>query len=155
MSLGDGARQLIRDFQPYARSDPFTDDPLWLLREIQDIDKHRFLVNVTLDVDQLKWRAFRATGEEVRAFTVQPDVTVDFVPGPAFLEGARVEDGMELGRWHVNPPDPELKLEVKPGFLIVLDEGPGKGKTVSSTLNYVFGHVEHILNEAKRLPECQ
>ncbi len=69
--IAEDARRVIADLQPYQRGKDFGIDPLWLLHELSNIDKHRrpaltsLYVEPTMDVGS----------GEVEAFEVSP-------PGP-------------------------------------------------------------------------
>jgi hypothetical protein len=159
--LSSEARGLIRDFQPYMRSQPFDADPLWTLRELQNVDKHRFLVRVVLDFENIKWDGYPSPGEDplhptqIWAHDLVEGTTVEFVAGPGWATGATVEDDVELCRFILDPPNLELDLHVEPTFVVTLDEGPGGGQPLPGALLLILSRVNELLNRAKALPECQ
>jgi len=137
----EGAKNLVLNFQPYNRSHPVDTDPLWTLRKLQDVDKHRFLVRLQLDILTIN-------------FDVVPGYETELVPGPAFMyPNRRLEDDEWLCTVNVNPPSLETDFNLNPDFPVVFDKGPAEGQNVVFGLNDIRVRIGEVLGEAHKLPE--
>ena len=136
----DLAKDLVHEYQPYNRANPAEDAALWVLRKLQDVDKHRFLVRIQLDVTTIKW-------------AVVPGYETEMIPGPAFQIPTRLEDDERLCTILVNPPNPKLDLDLNPDFSVVFDEGPAEGQDVVTALSRITAEVGRVLRDAHKLPE--
>jgi hypothetical protein len=136
------AKKLIKSFQPYKRSNPADADPLWIIRELQNIDKHRYMVRLKFDVDGLRWN-------EV------PGCEVKFTPGEVFTNPSGPKSGMELGTFSVSPPSLEVDLEPDPAPAVAIDQGPGEGMNLLSGMFLFLGRAREVFERARSLPECR
>ena len=102
----NGARAVIEEIQPYQRGKDFRADPLWLIYELDRIDKHRELVLTAaaipdiqiseLDFEEVSEAAIGQVGsvqngDELAYWVVpkskEPDEDMTFTRGVAFGEG--------------------------------------------------------------------
>ena len=92
----------IRDFQPHQRGDAAKTQPLWVLQDMSNIDKHRHLNLAVM-------------GMPTAAFYVDP--SVEFIPTYRWSEGR-----LEVGR--MRPLMPEAEVQNDPSFIpqVILDE---------------------------------
>jgi hypothetical protein len=102
--------QIIRDMQPYQRPEP-TRDPLWILRQLDVVDKHRVVLAV-------------AHAGAVRELTINtPDEGVQVIetkdsPWQSLVEGAEL---LTL-RLTPNPPKSSSDLKIKMARRILFDK---------------------------------
>jgi hypothetical protein len=139
--LSEAARSHVESLQPYNRSTHYTADPLWTLRELQNMDKHRFLVRPILDINQV-------TNIYVEGFEVRSR------HGQAFWPGAVQADGALLITYLVQPPNRDLDLGVESDLQLVLDDGPGGGQPLPAVLQLIMSRVREAVTMARSLPEC-
>jgi hypothetical protein len=139
--VSDEARELVCGNQPYKRFNPPQASPLWTLDELQNIDKHRYVVRLTHDVNTV-------------GIVPKPGRDIKVTPGPAWLDIGRFKENEELCTLTVDPPDPEFEPEIDPNFPIVFDQGPADGEPIKGALGRLRYAVLVVLADARRLPEC-
>jgi hypothetical protein len=138
------ARKLIRGYQPYNRPDPIETDgvPLfWGLRQLQNVDKHRFLVNLGFEFGGLRADAF-------------PGHTIAMTPGEALRAVNGPQDGMHFCTFTVDPPNPDLDLKPDPAIFICFDKGPWDRRHVGLVLWRLLDAIADLYRDARSLPEC-
>jgi hypothetical protein len=111
------ARAIIEGIQPCKRREEWATDPLWLIHDLDRIDKHRELVISTAAMDRLDGRHFKIDG---------PVFSYDLTLGV----GKTLDDGGELASWvtiddSVTGPGPYAKVEYD--FNFTFRETFGKG----------------------------
>jgi len=124
-------RKQIEDLQPYNTGDDAIRDPLWLLDELSNIDKHRVLhivfagaVDVTMDLSGIE----ALDVKEVRVFTPKT-----------------LENGVPVASMRLVPTGTKGKLQVKPE--ITHEEhfgdrsGDLRGLRMGETLQDIRNHV--------------
>lgn len=132
-AIPPGAQAVIEGLQPWHTGQ---DDPLWMLHELSNTDKHR--------IPNLALALFEGSTYSVEP---SPDVTVrdvEFLPGP-------LVDGAPIGRLHLDKTDPDARVDVeyKPTFRVAFGEGtdsvgnalPTNGKPILQTLLLIHDAV--------------
>jgi hypothetical protein len=120
----------LRGLQPFVRwRDDGKGEPLWVLNELINTDKHR-----TLNLGTL--------------FLYQPELTVD-PPGSAEVTWVRsagpFEDGDEMARYR--KIDSRAKVHHRYGVDIVFkDPGPAEGTKVDVMLGWLFDTVVYVID---------
>lgn len=125
--LPAAARKIVEDVQPYKRGDAFRYDPLWWLRELSNIDKHRalhltFSANVGFKINPVNCEAYNR----------------------GFYGNRPLEGRTEIARIFVIPEDPskEMDVEFEPTFEIAFERRPpGEGNLVLPMLGDMISHV--------------
>ena len=133
-----GAQAVIKGLQPYHRGKDFASDPLWVLHELSNIDKHRLLIMahchstaMVMDVDR-----FRTEGNTI------------ILAGPMNVYGGFIEGETEVLNCHAIPADPSRDMNVE-FFRPLLDIGFKCGSIVDGIgLTSVLGNIHsHILTD--------
>lgn len=123
------AQARIRDLQPYQRPN-FALDPLWILQELSNVDKHRLLIIGAVSNRAAGYRP----GLSRNAHLLNVEVYNIPIKGEAVVV-----------RYQAAPIDPgkEMHVEFDPLLEIAFD-GPEivKGKGVIETLRSIFGYIE-------------
>jgi hypothetical protein len=124
---------IIESLQPYQRVDDPTADPLWLLNELTNIDKHRLLLVCGLAFTQVT----STFDGETRPFSTNPPIPL-IVGGSLGTIGFRPE-GSET--------DPlTMKMEMEPAALIAFDGGEPCGRQpVGELLARLKQEVESVV----------
>jgi hypothetical protein len=91
--ITDKAKETIAALQPYQRGEDFGLDPLWLLRELSNIDKHRRPALTSLYVEP----TMNVRSGSVEAFEVSPPGSIK--PGTDFVLGTyrRADQTADVG----------------------------------------------------------
>lgn len=127
--MDPNAQEVIKSLQPYHRGKDFALDPLWMLYELSNIDKHRLLLVGTVS-----------------------NVAAGFRPGMSYnykLLGANVYDAMIEGeaivvRYRATPDDPDKEMHVEfDPLLQIAFKGPTtvNGKGVVKALNTIHDYI--------------
>ncbi|MGH2584176.1 MAG: hypothetical protein ACRDJE_04620 [Dehalococcoidia bacterium] len=131
-------QQRIEQLQPYNRTTPAQDDPLWLLSDLSNTDKHHVL-----------HLAVWTLGGVATAF--RGDLQVHFTP--TYVNP--VTDGAELGRWRVTGQSGvvvKTELHSSSHLLITIDDpGPAQGRDIVAALTTVEHDVRSIIAELAQL----
>ncbi len=130
--IPNGADAIIERLQPYRQSD-YRSDPLWVLNELWNIDKHRRLNVVALNL--MGYKAILPQGRSI-------------VRGPFGV----LEDSAEIYRF-ILPPDVTPGVNMTETFLcnIALHEpGLGKPKALIPTLKKLVKFVESVVGSFVR-----
>jgi hypothetical protein len=147
----------VEGLQPYNRPDDPTLDPLWILTELNNIDKHRLLLVVGLAFD----RPVYTTRIGTESFPWDPTMGQAWTPRPllpgAFLFSVgRGKNGKplvgEMPPWL--PPDTKLEVEVTVDLRPRIAFGEGEvcaGKAVSDVLDQLKQTVEAVVTD---LAQC-
>jgi hypothetical protein len=130
------AQAIIEGLQPYHRGSSFREHPLWILHELDRINKHRLLHFVVA--------AFDGVGINTRTSR-----NVQINPGLFESNGGAIGTDTIVARIPLGPIDPtkEMLAEVKPAFFIALTQIPGGVQNISALsvleniFNYVYGSV--------------
>lgn len=139
--LPDDAKAIIEALQPYHRGDDMLMDPLRILREMDDIDKHRTVhltgwsaMVVTLDITHVP------PGSRVHSLYVRPI-------GP-------IESGAVLAELDFTATATDFAvMYMDKGFYfaITFDEGtPLDGREILESLYDLYAYVEGVLNALHR-----
>ena len=129
-----GAQACVEGLQPYKRGQDFRDDPLWILHDLDRINKHRYLhVSTAYGLGAL-WQPTET--RNLRAF------------GPGMLRSysGRVESGAPVMRIlgiHLADPSQDVYVEVHPAVDVVFSaETPTVGeRPVIETVALLYNHV--------------
>jgi hypothetical protein len=125
------AIKLIKSIQPYHRGTDYKKDPLWILNELERIDKHRTLHIVH---NRLTENNVIGTNTAIRSFNGAPR-------GESLKEGAKVA---EFVVERVDPNEP-MHMNYRPSSLITLEPGlPLAGNPLGQALRQVFDDVKSI-----------
>ncbi|MGA2036998.1 MAG: hypothetical protein ABSH04_05375 [Acidimicrobiales bacterium] len=116
------------------------ESPLWALRELQDIDKHRFLLRL------------RSAPGDWGAYVPPPGCTVVLTPLEGFYDLEGVKDGVPMAEFSVDPPNPDFDLEFDPRLSIFAQWGTGRWKDVTEVLRTIRGAVHGVVWEMEQLP---
>jgi hypothetical protein len=121
---GDAVDQ-IRSLQPFRLGDNFAQDRLWLVKELDDADKHRKLVALGCVVREL-------SGIHVPPGVPQPETTFP-------------RDGWGLNAVvvaYVFPtPHPEMDVKFEPTFSVSMEEGWPPTRPIHDVLR---GYIEYV-----------
>jgi len=109
------AQAVIQGLQPHLRGDRYSDDPLWLVYELSNIDKHRLLHVVTVGS---MGAAFGGVGSNF------------ILRGPAQLGGSSSEPGTKVGFFTATAADVTRPMDMKLdlGLGIRFADGPAKDR---------------------------
>ena len=140
--VGPDARKIIKSFQPcYRRPNDPEGDPLWVLNDLANIDKHRLLHTT-------------AVAYIPHYGGLPPDKPSDVILGVQFPMGRRpFHDGAEIARYNITresgEPPPDMKVEVEFAFDITFDpKGPARGAPllpgIQGLRNAVFDVLEQF-----------
>ena len=134
--LPRAAVAVVQQSQPYVGTDDVTNHPLWVLRELSNLDKHRFIPLTT-------WIAHKL---ELEITSVSPGVVIH---SKEIMH--HIRSGDEFVRIHLSYPptetDPFVDMDRSYWFTIALDENiPWGGKQVQSAMYELIGSVESTLN---------
>ena len=136
--ISSAAETIIKGLQPFHRGASYDEDPLWLLHELNNTDKHRLLL---LTVHSLTLCKFTVTGR---------DKTIEVT----FPQRVRFEDNAEIGRWPADQSfgEPDVSMNARLSVDIAFKEILGrKDESVIPCLtqlaNYVQGIVESFAPE--------
>jgi hypothetical protein len=132
------AKAAAEALQPYQRGRSFRTHPLWLLHDLDRIDKHRFLHTVAAYSIAAGWRPTECVN--LQAF------------GPGFIEvfSGPVESGApvaRIGGVHLAEPGRDMHVEINPAVNVVFSpETPSVGEqpvmeSVAAIFNYVVMDV--------------
>jgi hypothetical protein len=134
------AKALVRRFQPYNRRESPFGKTLLSLRDLQDIDKHRTLVHISVDREVTHANPI---GHRIEGFA---------------LEGwfdPVLKDGAPLAYFTVDPPDKRVDVEFNLNPFVLFNEGPPAfGVPASGLLHLIRTEIGEIVGEASQLPEC-
>jgi hypothetical protein len=122
------AQAFIYRLQPYRRGDDMTTDPLWILQELSNIDKHRRLPLLGAVVSEVTYDSIE----------VQSVGMLD-VGGPGAFKDKAV-----LVKW--SPPDAEVKVNLGPvKTQIAFGEGtPTAGQPVADVVREINRYIGAI-----------
>lgn len=143
-----GAKQAVKAMQPYQQGQDFRRHPLWLLHDLNNIDKHRFL-HTAAAYSTAVGQGVAYGLEAVRRENLRG-------VGPGFIEvcGGPIQAGALVARFggiHPGDPDRDVHLDVRPIVdLAFSPQTPSVGSypvlgTVAATFNYAVGVVAPAL----------
>lgn len=133
------ARAFVEGRQPYNRPGDVKDDPLFVLNELWNIDKHRLLNATPIYVKPPDWRSL---------FHVEPDVEpIEFrwLIHPDWA--VRSESRIALFRFPEDQPLPTVIMDGKLPVQIAIGDGTGTEVRFDDTLRV----IRSILNDARAL----
>jgi hypothetical protein len=139
--ISGAAEAIIHGLQPFQRGAAYQDDPLWILQELNNTDKHRLLVLTVHAVDFYK----------VDVTLHGETVTATFTPGISYERGA------EIGRMPCpgHPRDHgEVSVDGELVVQIAFDKTAGRRRVpVIPCLTDLANYVERITQRVGLLPE--
>lgn len=128
------AKTIVEGLQPYKRGQDFRSDPLWVLHELDRLDKHRLLHTTVA--------ASRGTLWDIGEFRNIRCI------GPGFIESmdATVETDTPISRIvgiHPIDPDTEMHVEIKPALAVAFSPGTSvaASQPVIDSLAAVYNYV--------------
>lgn len=146
-------KTFIEGLQPYHRGNDAHSDPLWLLHELNNTDKHRLLPIVNAGVYYGPYPK-----GEIRIFfpeDVVGDAEVAFDLTLHTKLGVPMEDGakfvtLKMLQWV--SPNNQMHVGAKVTQGIFFGEGikANSGRKVDSTLSSIFNHVQSILSDCAK-----
>ncbi|MCL4535259.1 MAG: hypothetical protein M1370_08905 [Bacteroidetes bacterium] len=122
------ARAIIKGLQPYHRGDDYNRDPLWILYELERIDKHRLLHVVVLSYDNATVGGSNIAIKSIRA--VPP--------------GAPLENGTEVCSGRVSKFFPDRPLELEFHFPLQASLVEGVPLAVQPIIPAMRGLVDYV-----------
>jgi hypothetical protein len=130
---------LVEAAQPYLRVDDPTEHPLWLVREMSNIDKHRLLITATIAAAEVEFTYGWATfGGDFQATPLVPGAYIGRWPSP----GKIVTAGIPAKYY-----DPRVKVNLNISPHISFNEGePGARQEVSTLLQLLAKHVGGVVD---------
>lgn len=130
------AQAAVERLQPYQRGPAFREDPLWIVHELNIMDKHRALHTVAAWSDSalLDPRRSRNYGGSAPNGLQHISVT----QGP-------VETRTEIGRMALQPLDPELDMRVEVQNSLRIAFGPGNGRVEFESVVPKLGELDALL----------
>lgn len=128
---------VVEAHQPYRECDLPEDSPLWSLRELQNIDKHRFLLRLGIQRDGFMTHA-DSTGHDIRWRLLTK-------------WSEPVKDKTPLIEFTIDPPNAEIDLEYDPHLIVILDDGHVSGEA-GERLRVMRSAVRRVVIEMKELP---
>ena len=136
--VSTSAEAIIDSLQPYHRGANAEEDALWVLRELNNVDKHRLLLVTTI------------TMEGPLEFEFNPPLRVDLRDRPKgaidmeFFHGGPIKNGGVFARFRTTSS--EVKMDRKPFSTVAFDEaGFARGKPVIPLLSETSGIVREII----------
>lgn len=144
--LPDDAKAIVEALQPYNRGNDLLSDPLRILREMDDIDKHRAIhltgwsaVAVMLDITHVPY------GTRIHSHSVRP---VGGIESGDVL--AQIEYTFPLGAF-ANEGEYIFETNKQFYFTVTFDEGtPLSGEELLPALFDLYGYVEGVVNALHR-----
>lgn len=125
--VSDEPRRIIEDVQPYKAGQKWATDPLWLIHDLDRIDKHRQLVLAAASNPETRIKFWEAGGLVVEA--------VLGIPGP-------FEDGDELAWWAIPDSEPKADYDLDFTFGVAFGKAtPCAGWPVFETLRDLRDYV--------------
>jgi len=127
-----GAQAIVEGLQPYNRGNGFTTDPLWILHELDRVNKHRLLHVGTV------W-----TG----AVVIDPSKSVNVQTGVGIMEilGGPVTTDTPIAKMAILPlnPNAEMHMDIQAALEIAFAQGPpvAEEKRSTKTLRDIYMHV--------------
>lgn len=123
-------RDVIERMQPYNQTNVAANDPLAILNELSNRDKHRLLIPMIAAVDRMS------------VWVSSDNADVHF----HFLNGGLVEHGEAIVGFSATPQDPAKEMQVHPGsgFQIQIAE-TGSDMQISAfdLLETIYHHIRH------------
>jgi hypothetical protein len=133
-----GAQTAVERLQPYYRGSAFRTDPLWMLQDLDNVNKHRLLHPTVASFTTTNWDFVRFTN--VRAI------------GPGVIQGfwGTVETDTPIARIvgiHPIDPDAEMHVEIDPALDIALSKKApvAAGEPVRATLASIHTHIREAV----------
>ena len=129
-----GAQTVVEGLQPYKQGKDFRTDPLWILHELDRLDKHRLLHTTVAAAAGTLWdiSAFR----NIRCI------------GPGFVESCSttIETDTSIGRIcgvHLIDPSSEMHVEIRPVLFVAFTAGApvAGGQPVVETLAAIYNYI--------------
>lgn len=150
---------IIEDFQPYKNHDGFDNDPLSLLHDINNVDKHRVLhvIGAIARFLGLDFGGPRLGSDIIvgsaPALSVGHKSTVNFGDGVTYTG---VGDGVIVqNRTVVAKLTMPSQVNMRPKFQVTIkfDEGSGrvKGRPVMNTLTIIHDRVRKVLSKFEKI----
>lgn len=136
-----GAQAVVERLQPYHRGNSYEGDPLWILHELDRVNKHRLL---------------HSTVAHTEGFTLNPSGCVNLASfGPPQGESGMIESLntpvetdtpiCRLRNMRLNPSDPSrnVHMEIQPALQVAFGQGTPvvQYKSVYRTLSEVYMHI--------------
>lgn len=131
-SMAPCVQTIIEGLQPYKRSDPFTDDPLWKLYELARFNRHRFLHPAVAGFSGVSWDPSKSTNAQLG-------------PGTLYSRGGFVEGRTEVANFPIWPKDPnqQVYVHVEPNIGVAFAKGTPvvAGQSMVEVLSQIYNHI--------------
>jgi hypothetical protein len=133
-----GAAKLIRELQPFQRGAAAKLDPLWVLQELNNTDKHRFLIVAQSHVGPTRRNiSMTVDAYDIERKRLQFAHTVD--------RAITIKNGAEFFR--IKTADPEKKIDFKFSCEIAINEAIfAKPYLAIPTLTKLSAYVDRIID---------
>jgi hypothetical protein len=136
--MSNGASAIIESWQPYRTSDPPEHSTLWVLHDLNRIDKHRLLLVVVacvLMADRIEINA----SKDVPITRMSPPMPIGIRPST---------EGTEIFAFHFSEKfDPEVKMDANFGFQMAFGQtGIVENLPVIPLLNNMRNMVATVAN---------
>lgn len=137
--ISDPARAFIDDYQPLHGGKMATRDALWVLNELNNIDKHRTLHLTAMYLQHAKFTTAPFKG----AGTITPLYAYPF-PG-------KLKEDTVIFRAQITPPNLQMGVQTEATLDVIFDEGTAhvEGLRVGQSLAMIGAAVWHVLTDAK------
>jgi hypothetical protein len=131
-SMAPGAQTVIEGLQPYKRSNPFTDDPLWKLYELARFNRHRFLHPAVAAFGGVAWDPANTSNAQIGSGTIRS-------------YGGFIEGRTKVATFPVRPinPDEEVYVDLYPPIDIAFAKGTPvvAGESMAKILSEIYNHI--------------
>ena len=127
------AQAIIEQLQPYQAGADWAKDPLWMLHELSNLDKHRLLLTNAL---------VNAMG------LFREDRCRNVITGVVELYPGCIEGKTKIATFQARPRDPqqEMNVQFQPIVDVVFQCGcVVDGKSVQQWLNWILFHIKDII----------
>ncbi len=134
----DLVMRLIDQLQPWQRGDRFSEDPLWIIHELDRLDKHNDIILVGV-----------GTRYQVGIGSPGQSVHIEHLVWGGGNLVCPLEDGAEVYRARFGTPEVDVNAEFS--FFVAFDQsGVGKGNAVIPTLFQLIQFTEGTINSFVR-----
>jgi len=127
------AQAAIKQLQPYNREDEFVSDPLWVLQQLSNMDKHR-VPHITL----------------LAVSTYVDSPSTPSLPGRLNIHFGPFEDGAKIASYTPATGEFDPKVHMDPLLIFGIAFGQrsaAPGENCSLTLRWLHGHITNVVRQ--------